>query len=79
MENQLECNIQTLNDAIAGKNINVICEFFKSARRVLEDGGTVCVFEDFQPDSNYRDEKTFNSLDDFNKWTKQRFSMIDCG
>ncbi len=75
----LECNIQTLNDAIADNNIHVICEFFKSARKVLEEGGTVCVFEDFQPDSSHRDEITFNNLDDFNNWVQQRFSMIDCG
>jgi len=74
----LECNIQTLNDAIASKNIHVVCEFFKSARKVLEDGGTVCVFEDFQTDAP-RDELTFNSLEDFNNWAQQRFKMIDCG
>jgi len=79
MEKRLECNIQLLNDAIAGKNINVICEFFKSARRILDDGGLVCIYEDFLPPITYREELTFNNLQDFNNWTKQRFSMIDCG
>ena len=41
MEKRLECNIQLLNDAVVSKNINVVCEFFKSARKILGDGGLV--------------------------------------
>jgi hypothetical protein len=78
MKKRVECNIQLLNDAIAMKNINVVCEFFKSARRMLEEDGVVCIYEDFLPPITYREELTFTSLAEFNKWTKERFSMIDC-
>jgi tRNA G10 N-methylase Trm11 len=78
MKKRLECNIQLLNDAIVMNYINVVCEFFKSARKMLEEGGIVCIYEDFQPPITYREELTFSSLEEFNKWTKERFSMIDC-
>jgi hypothetical protein len=78
MKERIECNIQLLNDAIVMKNLNVVCEFFKSARRMLEKGGEVCIYEDFLPPITYRDELTFTSLDEFNRWIRERFSMIDC-
>ena len=79
MEKRLECNIELLNDAIVTNNIHVVCEFFKSARKILDEGGVICIFEDYLPPITYREELTFNNLDDFNNWTKDRFSMIDCG
>jgi hypothetical protein len=78
MQQNLLCNIQSLNDAVAQNNTQVICGFFESARNAISNGGTVCIFEDFLP-LTYREELTFNNLNDFNIWTKQRFSMIDCG
>ena len=78
MRVNLQCNIQTLQDAMAKGSINVVCEVIKKCRDIIGQGGKVCVYNEYQAPVDYRQDKVFTSLDEFNNWVVENFSDINC-
>lgn len=76
MKVDLQCSIQLLNDAIAQGSDNVVREVFAKCREIIKDGGIICMYEEFLPPVNVRQNRVIDDLEEFNLWAKTHFSSI---
>lgn len=78
MRVDLECNIEMIKDAIALGSINVVCDIFIKCRDILNHGGKVCIYDEYQAPVNYRQNLLFTNVEDFDNWVQSNFSNINC-
>lgn len=78
MYKKINCEKQLLFDALAQGSINVLCDFYQLAKRTLQNGGVVNIYEEFGDPVIHRLDMIFNNWGEFRAWFNATFPGIDC-
>lgn len=76
MKVELQCSIFTILDAIGQGSTNVAEAIFDKARETINNGGTVCIYEEYKEPFLHRENLFFNTIDGFNKWVEVKFPNL---
>lgn len=77
MKENLQCAIREIADALNQGSIYVVQEMFNKFREVINEGGTVYIYDELQAPLNYRRQVVFTTIDELEQWINDYYPYVE--